>query len=284
MNTQHDEFLEPYALLRTALALFQKPPAELNDEQRTRVRRQASNEFSIETLVLSSVEAASVVISDQEVERAFKEIKNRFEDEAHFVNALEANGLSVDSLRLALARQCKVDAVMESVASRAPKVNEVEIGIYYHSHPEKFHKPEQRVARHILISINPEYPENTREAAWQRINELAETLKRKPHKFADLALRHSECPTALHGGVIGTVIPGKLYPQLEEVLYALKVNQISPVVESEIGFHVLLCEKIVPAEAISLRKATPNIQKLMQERCRRNCQRTWLAALAKANP
>lgn len=284
MKTLRDQFQEPYALLRTALALFHKPPAELNDEQRTRVLRQASNEFSIETLVLSSVEAASVVISDQEIERAFVEIHNRFENEAHFVNALEANGLSVDSLRLALARQCKVDAVMETVASRAPKVNEVEIGIYYHSHPEKFYKPEQRVARHILISINPEYPENTREAAWQRINELAEMLKRKPHKFADLALRHSECPTALHGGVIGTVVPGKLYPQLEEVLYALKVNQISPVVESEIGFHLLLCEKILPAEAISLRKATPNIQKLMQERYRRNCQRTWLAALAKANP
>lgn len=283
MNTPHDEFLEPYTLLRTALALFQKPPAELNDEQRARVRRQASNEFSIETLVLSSVEAGSVVISAQEIERAFKEIQNRFENEERFVNALETNGLSADSLRLALARQCKIDAVMETVASRAPKVNEVEIGIYYHSHPEQFHKPEQRVARHILISINSEYPENTREAAWQRINELAETLKRKPHKFADLALRHSECPTALHGGVIGTVVPGKLYPQLEEVLYELKVNQISPVVETEIGFHLLLCEKIVSAQAISLRKATAKIQKLMQERYRRNCQRTWLAALAKAD-
>ena len=78
----------------------------------------------------------------------------------------------------------------------APYQRFIEIGIYYHLHPEQFVKPEMREAWHILISINPDYPENTRETARTRLEEISAKLQKKPHKFADLALKHSECPTA----------------------------------------------------------------------------------------
>ncbi len=279
MSQSSDANIEPYTLLRAALSLFNRSPADLESAQLQQVQRQAKNEYEIETRVINSTEAASVIVTEQELERAVSEVRSRFEDEASFTAALAANSLDLELLRAALFRQCKVNAVLESVASHSPKVNEVEIGIFYHSHPEKFHKPEQRVARHILISINPDFPENTRETAKQRIEEIAETLKRKPHKFADLALKNSECPTALNGGELGTVIHGKLYPELDAVLFKLKENEVSDVVETEVGFHLIQCQKIIHAESISLKKATPKIRQLMQDRYRRTCQRTWLASL-----
>lgn len=279
MPSLSEEVIEPYTLLRAALALFKKPPAELPGEQLQHARRQARNEFDIETRVLHSQEAVSVIVSEQELEMAFAEVRGRFDSDDHFADALQANGLDQDSLRAALARQCKVNAVLERVAARSPKVNEVEVGIYYHSHPEKFRRPEQRVARHILISINPDYPENTRDEARRRLDEVAQILKRKPHKFADLALKHSECPTALNGGELGAIVHGKLYPELDQALFALKANEISEIVETEVGFHLIQCLKIIPAETLSLKNATPKIKQLMQDRYRRNCQRTWLASL-----
>jgi peptidylprolyl isomerase/peptidyl-prolyl cis-trans isomerase C len=275
--------IEPYTLLRAALSLFQKAPAELEQVQLRQVEVQAKNEYEIEGRVLNSVEATGVIISDTELDRAYREVHGRFEDEDAFLTALTANDLDIDKLKAALYRQCKVDAVMDRVAARAPKVNEVEIGIFYHSHPDKFHKPEQRQARHILISINPDYPDNTREAAWRRINEIVGTLKRKPHKFADLALKYSECPTAVQGGEVGAVVKGTLFPELDAVLFNLKEDAISDVVETEMGFHVIQCLKIIPAETMSLKKATPKIQQIMQDRYRRNCQRTWLASLPAVN-
>lgn len=275
--------IEPYTLLRAALSLYKKPPAELDAEQLRQAQRQARNEFDIETRVLYSQEAVNVMVSEQELAQAFAEVLGRFESEESFLNALDANQLSEHSLKLALARQCKVDVVMDRVAARAPKVNEVEVGIFYHSHPEKFRVPEQRVARHILISINPDYPENTRENALRRIEELAEILKRKPHKFANLALKNSECPTAFNGGELGTLMEGKLYAALDQALFELKEQEISPPVETEIGFHLIQCQKILPAETLSLKKATPKIKQIMQDRYRRNCQRTWLASLPAVN-
>lgn len=279
MNRMSEATIEPYTLLRASLSLFKKAPTELENQQLFQAQRQAKNEYEIETRVLNSNEAASVIVSEQEVVNAFAEVRERFEDDAAFETALLANQLTTDSLRAALSRQCKVNSVLEKVAARAPKVNEVEVGIFYHSHPEKFHIPEQRVARHILVSINPDYPENTRETAFGRISEIAETLKRKPHKFADLALKHSECPTALNGGELGTLARGKLYPELDAALFQLKENQISAVVETEVGFHLIQCSKIIRAETMSLKNATPKIKQIMQERSRRRCQRSWLASL-----
>ncbi len=272
--------LETYNLLRAALALFKKSPNELAEAELQQAQIQALNEFRIESRVLNTPEAAAVIITDQELQRAYQEIRDRYDDEDAFFSDLEKNRLSKASLQAALHRQCKVNTVLESIASHAPAISEIDIGIYYHLHAEQFNRPERREVSHIFISINPDYAENTPEAALSRAQELAEKLHKKPHKFADLALRHSECPTALQGGVLGIVPRGTLYPELDAVLFNLKPGEVSDVVKSEIGLHLLLCKSIQKAETLSLAKATPKIRQLMKERARRTCQRAWLAGLA----
>jgi peptidylprolyl isomerase/peptidyl-prolyl cis-trans isomerase C len=272
---------EPYILLRAALGLFKKAPTELGDAELQQVQKQARNELAIENSVLNAPEATGVIISEEEIQHAFSEIRARYEDESHFLAELAKNSLDEASLRSALARQCKVNAVLDRVGSRAPSINEVDIGLYYHLHPEKFAVPERRSVSHIFISINPDYVENTHEAALQRANDLREKLLKKPYKFADFALRHSECPTALQGGELGIVSRGTLYPELDAVLFTLKTGEISTVVESEIGLHILLCKQIQKAETLSLAKATPKIRALMEERAKHICIRAWLASLAK---
>jgi peptidyl-prolyl cis-trans isomerase C len=272
---------EPYILLRAALGLFKKAPAELSDAELQQVQKQARNELAIENRVLNALEATGVIISDKEIEHAYAEIRARYDDESHFLAELTKNSLNEASLQTALARQCKVNAVLDRVGSRAVEINDVDIGLYYHLHPEKFAVPERRTVSHIFISINPEYAENTREAALKRANELRDKLLKKTYKFADSALKHSECPTALQGGELGTVSRGTLYAELDAVLFTLKTGEISAVVESEIGLHILLCKQIHKAKTLSLAKATPKIRALMQEQVRQNCIRAWLASLPK---
>ena len=272
---------DPYALLRVALALFKKTPDELQADELRQAEVQAVNEFKIENRILNAPEAGAVIISEKELQAAYQEIRDRYvDDEALFID-LEKNHLDKDSLNAALYRQCRVNVVMELIASRAPDVNEVEIGIYYHLHPEQFNLPERREASHLFISINPDYPENTREAALSRMQEISAKLHKKPYKFAELALKHSECPTALQGGVLGIVPRGKLYPELDAVLFSIKAGEVSEIVESEIGFHLVLCKQIQRAETLSLQKAAPKIREIMLERSRRTCQRAWLASLTK---
>jgi nitrogen fixation protein NifM len=270
---------ETYNLLRAALGLFKKAPTDCDDSELQQAQRQARNELAIENRVLASAEAVGVIISEAEVQQAYAEIRQRYDDETDFLNALSKNSLDESSLQTALQRQCKVNAVLDRVGSRAADINEVEIGLYYHLHQDKFRQPERRSVSHIFISINPDYPENTREIATQRAQELHEKLLKKPHKFTDFALRHSECPTALQGGELGTVLRGTLYPELDALLFTLKAGDISPVVESEIGLHILLCKQIHKAQNLSLANATPKIRTVMQERAKQDCIRAWLLSL-----
>lgn len=270
---------DPYTLLRASLTLFKKKPDELQEEELRQAEVQAINEFKIENRVLSSPEAGAVIISDEEIAAAYQEIRDRYEDDASFFNDLKKNHLDNDSLRAALYRQCRVNVAMELIASRAPDVSDVEIGIYYHLHPDQFNRPELREACHIYISINSDYPENTRENAFSRMQEIQVKLQKKPYKFADLALKHSECPTSLQGGVLGLVPRGKLYPELDAALFSIKAGEVSEIVESEIGFHLVMCKQIQKAETLSLQKASPKIRQVMKERSRLTCQRAWLASL-----
>jgi nitrogen fixation protein NifM len=270
---------DPYTLLRASLALFKKAPNELQSTELKQAEVQASNEFKIETRILNTSEAGSVIISDQELQAAYQEIRDRYEDNESFFNDLEKNHLNKAHLEAALYRQCRVNVVMDLIASRSPDINEVEIGIYYHLHREQFNLPELREACHIYMSINPDYPENTREAAFLRLQEIRKKLQKKPYKFADFALKHSECPTALQGGFLGLVPRGKLYPELDAVLFSIKAGEVSHIIESEIGFHLVLCKQIQRAETLSLQKATPKIRQIMSDRSRRTCQRAWLASL-----
>lgn len=270
---------ETYNLLRASLVLFKKSPVELAEAELAQAKTQALNEFKIESIVLNSPEAASVMVTEQELQKAYQEIRDRYDEESAFLTDLEKNQLDQASLMAALRRQCKVNTVLELITSRAPSISDVEIGIYYHMHSQQFHRPEKREVAHIFISINPDYPENTEDTALSRAQELAERLQKKPHKFADLALKHSECPTALQGGTLGTVARGTLYPELDAVLFTLKPGEISAVVRSEIGFHIVLCKAIHKADTLSLAKATPKIRQLMKERAQKNCLRVWLAGL-----
>jgi nitrogen fixation protein NifM len=168
---------------------------------------------------------------------------------------------------------------MQKVAANSAAVNELDVRLFYEMHRDRFEVPERRLARHILITVNPNFPENTPVAARARMRELVEKLDRRSNRFASFAKRYSECPTALEGGLLGEVSRGQLYPELDALLFRLREQQISPIVESEMGLHILLCERIRPGRRVPLSQAAPRIREILQERQRRNCQKAWLAGL-----
>ncbi len=268
-----------FLILRTALNLYQKSPTDLPAPELATVENQARLQYEIETSVLASPEAVEVIVPTSQLDMAVAEIQNRYNDEDEFQQNLFKHDMDLESFRRALYRQLRVETVLEQVRARAEPVNETDAKIYYYLHPDQFQQPELRTTRHILIAINPEYPENTRRAARKRLFNIAIRLRRRPQTFVEQAQKHSECTTALEGGLLGTVSRGQLYPELDEALFNLQLHEISKIVESPLGFHLLLCEEIHPAGLISFEEATPNILAALQDRRREFYQNHWLQQL-----
>lgn len=135
----------------------------------------------------------------------------------------------------------------------------------YFNYQHHFEAPELRTARHILITVNPDYVENTRLAAMARMQEIAGRLRGRANRFHDMARRYSECPTAMEGGCLGEVRRGTLYPELDAELFRVNEGEVSGIVESEIGLHILLCEKIKPGRRTSYSKAAPRVRAVLEE-------------------
>jgi len=214
-----------------------------------------------------------------QVDASFSEVMSRYADQSAFEADLLSNGLSKELLRQALHRELVFDSVMQRVAVKSLAVSQIDARLYYEFHVDKFLVPEQRTARQILLTINDDFVENHRQVAQSRIGKIAEKLRRSPNLFADQARKHSECPTALEGGKLGSVRRGQLFPQLDSALFSMSEGSVSDVLETEVGFHLLWCEKIIPARAIPFSKAEPRIRVLLEERNRRNCQKAFISQL-----
>ncbi|WP_165873598.1 nitrogen fixation protein NifM [Parasulfuritortus cantonensis] len=268
-----------YLVLKTANSLYGKSTNALSSAELEKAERLAARQFDMEARILASPEARDVAVPEATVVAALAEIRARYSDEEAFHADLAGNGLTVGQYAEALVRELRVDAILEKVASRSARVSEVDVDLYYQFHLEEFSRPEVRRARHILVTINEAIPENGREAARQRIDEIAARLARDPKRFEEQALKHSECPTAMQGGLLGDVVAGKLFPELEAVLFALAEGELSPVVESELGFHILRCDEIKPAGAVPLAQVRDKVREMLATRRRRICQNAWLKAL-----
>lgn len=270
-----------YLALKAAQKLYGKAPSELPSEEMERVQALAHKQSALEARVLASPEAGDAMVPQASVQAALQEIMRRYADAEEFHADLASNGLDEEGLTAALQRELKVEAILEKVGTRAEKVSDADVARYYEEHPEQFRRPETRLARHILITINDAYPENTRAHARKRIEAIAADLLLEPGHFVELALKHSECPTALEGGKLGDLPAGKLFPQLDEVLFELKTGEISGVLESEIGFHLLRCDMITEARTLELSQASPKIRKALEGMHKRAVQQAWLKKLVK---
>lgn len=274
---------QAYLRVRTSLYHFSRLPSDVEDESdRKKLDTEVLKQQAINRSVQSSSEYARMVVTEQELGLALREIYDQVPEQLDLDEVLQSNGLNQDSLRKAIELDLRVAAVLDYIAEQQPEVSDVDAELFFQLHTERFVVPEQRVARHILVTINDQYPENKRDVALARIKKVQRELVKKAFKFEKLAKSTSECPTALEGGLLGAVSLGQLYPEVEAVLFAMEEGAVSDVVESPLGFHVLKCESITPQRDMPFQDVRDNVKTALRKRNQRAAQRQWLQQRMKA--
>lgn len=280
-----ESLTSPYLRLRAAQQLFAKAPGELDAAELVKVEQTAARLLRIEQAVLDSAAAASVVVADDAVQQAVDEISSRYPSADDFHADLARSGIDGDQLRRALARELKADAVIAAVGSQLAAVSEVsevsecDVELYYLLHREQFRRPELRTLRHILLTINEQLPGNERAAARARIDEIRLRLLKSPRRFGEQAFKHSECPTAMDGGRLGSVRRGQLYAELEAAAFALAVGELSAVVESPLGFHLVQCLAVEADGELPFSAVRQKISDSIAQSRRKAAIKRWIAGL-----
>lgn len=128
----------------------------------------------------------------------------------------------------------------EAAATAGVNVNEEQIAQYYEQNKSRFGQPERRRASHIMIEVPAGASEDVRRTARAKADDIAAKAKADPAKFAELARQNSQdAGSAANGGDLGFVNGGVLPPALLTAVNGLALDQVSGVVESPSGLHVL---------------------------------------------
>jgi len=150
----------------------------------------------------------------------------------------------------AIPEQAKVEYVVLSgdALAASQTVTPEQLKSYYDSNLQRFKTEEQRRASHILIASPKDAPAADRAAAKARATKLLDDLRKHPETFADVAKKQSQDPgSAEKGGDLGFMGRGALVKPFEDAMYALKPGQISDVVETDYGYHIIKLDEIKPA-------------------------------------
>lgn len=119
---------------------------------------------------------------------------------------------------------------------------------------------EERRASHILFQLKPSAPDTERQAVLKKAEQVLAEVKAHPAQFAQLAQKYSQDPgSAKQGGDLGFFGKGVMAKSFEEAVFSLKAGEMSGLVQTEFGYHIIRLTDIKGGKARTLEEATPDI-------------------------
>lgn len=250
------------------------PPTE-----RDRVFRGVLDELIAYRLLLQESRSRKVAVPDADVDARMREVQKQFPSEQEFKQMLQARNLTPQQIRGEMRNQLVVRRLLESEVNPKIGVSQEEITTFYKRNTKQFEVPERVRASHILIA----FPAGADAAAKATAMSTATGVLKKARggaDFAALAREFSQDPSsAASGGDLGFFQQGKMVGPFNDVAFSLMPGQISDVVETEYGYHIIKVSEKQPGRTMSLEEAQPQIDSYLKNINRQKETQAFVRAL-----
>jgi peptidyl-prolyl cis-trans isomerase SurA len=200
-------------------------------------------------LLIQAQKDTTIEVTSKEVESAVKkqmeEVRSQFSSEAAFQDQLESEGLTENELRKRYREQIKKQMFIDKLVSRRlskVSVTTKEVRDFHQNYKDSIpDQPESIKLGHILLEIGSS--QSTLDSLKKKA-EMVLDLAKKGEDFASLASEYSDDPaTAKNGGDLGFFSKGSMIEKFEKVAFALNPGEISDLVETQFGYHIIRVEE-----------------------------------------
>jgi len=181
-------------------------------------------------LLYQQAQKEKVKIHSDKINLEIDKIKNNFSTPEEFDEALKANNITLVRLKEDIKRQLMINSILEETKNQI-SITDDELLEYYNNNKESLHEPEQVHARHILVKTEEE------------ANNILLQLKEGITDFAEMAKEKSIGPSAPSGGDLGFFAKGQMVKEFEDAAFSLEPGEISGVVQTQFGYHIIKCEE-----------------------------------------
>ncbi len=221
---------------------------------------------------------AGLVINNHEVEQAYRrdfekiEVEYLYFDPQIFIDKTTVNDADLreyhqDNLQeFQTLNQFRMEYFTLSADhfKDSVKVREREVRRYYKKNTDNYVTPPEIKARHILFKLPPDASEEKQQEKREQLRELLVQIK-AGSSFEELAKAHSEDGTATEGGDLGWFKPGEMVPAFESAAFALAAGEVSDIVKSPFGLHLIKIDELKEEITKSLDDAHEEITEILAE-------------------
>ncbi len=254
----------------------QQVPAERRDE----VYRGALDQLVTYTVLTQELKARSIAVPDTEIDEFIRGIRQQFKDDASFKKALAERGTTEQKLREDARTNMGVNKLVETEIASVQPATEAESRDFYQKNPKEFEQPEAVRASHILIRAD----ENADAAAKQKARVEAEAVLKKAkagEDFAQLAKQHSADGSAQQGGDLNFFPRGQMVPAFDQAAFALPTGQISGIVETQFGYHIIKVTDRRAASVMPFEQVDQQIRQYLTEKNKKTRADSFVEELKK---
>ncbi len=228
-------------------------PPETIQSLRDRMRKDVIDGLVLEQLVDEKLKTEKVEVGEKDVDGRINEIMAQNSITLETIQEeLSKNGVTMEAFRGQLKRNLGIEKLLDAqmtAAGESTSPTDEEVKQFYDENVDRFGNPEQVRASHILIKT-----ENMDEAGKAEAKKKAEEILAKARAgedFAHLAMEHSEDLGSKAKGGEYVFARGRMVKPFEDTAFSLEVGQISDLVETQYGYHIIKLSEKIPAKTES---------------------------------
>jgi peptidyl-prolyl cis-trans isomerase C len=251
-------------------------PADRRDE----IMRGAIDQLVVYTLLSQESRNRGIKIDEAEIEAKMGQLKSQFPTQEAFDKALKDRGMTVDSLRKDARVDLSVTKLIEAEVATLPGPSDVEAKDFYDKNPDRFKQDESVRASHILIRVDEKADAAAKKKARAEIDAVLKQAKAGAD-FAKLAQQHSQDGSAAQGGDLNYFAKGAMVPAFDKVAFELKPGQISDVVTTQFGYHIIKVVDHKPGRTIPFEESSQQIKQFLTEQKKQQHQNAYIEGLKK---
>lgn len=227
--------------------------------------RQVLDELVGAELLYQAGTAKGYAPSEDEMNAHIDTIRSRFPSEEVFSQQLSSQGLTLAKLREMVAKDMSIDRFVTTEIAPRATVSEEEKKEFYAENDEAMTRPEQAKLSHILVKVEQDSPPEVREQARKKAGDLRQRLQ-AGEDFSKIARESSDDPASRsQGGDLSWVSRGQTVPAFEEAAFALKPHELSEVVETPFGYHIIKLVERRPVESLPYEEVEQRIGEFLSQ-------------------
>ena len=228
------------------------------------LRQEAMDLMIDRELLVQAAEKSGIEVKDSAVDAELERIKEPFNNETEFARRLETESYTEETYREHLRDMIAAKHYVDGIRLGAMAVTDEELESFYENNTARLTLPEQVRVRHILLSWQPMGAADDRQALYDKMQGLLDRA-RAGEDFAELATNYSNDSTRVDGGDVGMFRRGQMVPAFEQAAFALQPGEISEIVETPYGLHIIKLEERQQARLLPLEEIREQLRDHLSE-------------------